>query len=367
MSLLKQRSRRSTLPPYSNRTLHHPSSCLCTWLQAFHTITRTLTAKLSPPSSQQSFSTLTPPWSVGGGSPNIVSDLVFDCFQLNTPPPVMSACLAPPARPDLFRSASHPTRDLGSLTFRINTLHVAAHPNRVILQLTQEEDQALTHLLKLHHQEPLQSDESLGAPPTDLNPILFLHSEPMDPAERVCESFWSDVQHQREASLQNQVQQGRCWSDSELEAANTLMSRFSLMEEDKIWGQNHDKSAVTLSDAVPYQCHEDSSISTESQQSFETLPASITHACAQNNIGYIDFCRARTKGRQDLGDFGFLDGRSAGGRLPVQSSPSSNSKCRSSAAGDFPEVKEQMLSESEEDAVNVLLSLGEMEALDVVQ
>lgn len=169
---------------------------------------------------------------------------VFDCFQLNTPTPVMSACPAPTPRPDPFRSGPHPTRDLGSLTLKISTLHPPVQPgSQVVLQLTQEEDQAITNLLKLHHQEPVHRDESLTAPQmdfsgVDLDPVPMLshpESTHSTSAEEVYKPSCSDVQHLREASMQSQLQQRRCWSDVELEAADTLLSRFNLTGEDKIW------------------------------------------------------------------------------------------------------------------------------------
>lgn len=132
---------------------------------------------------------------------------VLDCFHLNTPTPIMSACPAPPTRPDPFRSGPHPTRDLGSLTTKVNPLHLPVRPTRVVLQLTQEEDQAVTNLLQLHHQEePLHWGSSEGG----VAPL------------------WNDVPCAEESRLQ----QGRRWSDTELEAANTLLRGFSPMEKD---------------------------------------------------------------------------------------------------------------------------------------
>jgi len=132
---------------------------------------------------------------------------VLDCFHLNTPTPIMSACPAPPTRPDPFRSGPHPTRDLGSLTTKVNPLHLPVRPTRVVLQLTQEEDQAVTNLLQLHHQEePLHWGSSEGG----VAPL------------------WNDVPCAEESRLQ----QGRRWSDTELEAANTLLRGFSPIEKD---------------------------------------------------------------------------------------------------------------------------------------
>lgn len=248
---------------------------------------------------------------------------VFDYFQLNTPPPVMSACPAPPTCPDPFRSGPYPTRDLGSLTLKVNPLVPSVHPCRVVLQLSQEEDQAITNLLKLHHKEPLQSDETIIAPQMDLNPIPGLHHpEPVESTSAE-EVYKPDVQRSGEASFRDQLQQRRCWSNMELEAANTLLSRFSLTEKDNIRGQNHNKSAAALPDPLPYQ--------------------------------------SQGSGEPGWGGFEFVHGRNADDvHMPVREE-------YSSVSGDFSEVKERTLSDSEGDAVHVLLSLGDMGALDSMQ
>ncbi|TDG99730.1 hypothetical protein EPR50_G00197120 [Perca flavescens] len=363
------RCRQPTVPPFSNRTLHHPSFLPVYMATEFaHHRTDCNNQTVHPITPAEFFYT-DPTMSCGRRIPNMVSELrVSDCFQLNTPPPVMSACPAPPTRPDPFRSEPHPTRDLGSLTFKINTLHPPVQPSCVILQLTQEEDQAITNLLKLHHQQPIQSDETLAAlqmvsSSVELNPISFLHPDLMDStsAEEVYKPFCSDEQYPR--------QQGRSWSDTELEAANTLLSCFSLMEED-IWGQNHSKSAVKRSDPLLYQHHRDSSISTETPKGSETFPALTTADCTQNDIGYIGFSCAREYGEPGWRDFGFVVGRRDDVHLPVRESTlssDSKSKSTSGASGDFLDMKERMLSDSEGDAVQVLLSLGDMGALDIVQ
>ncbi|XP_068612174.1 uncharacterized protein [Brachionichthys hirsutus] len=100
---------------------------------------------------------------------NTVRDLKVDSFQLNTPPPVMSARVAPPARPDPFRSGTHPTRNLGSPTLKTTPLQPGAP---LILQLTQEEDQAITNLLTLHH----QGGDGLVPERVDSNPVPLLGS-----------------------------------------------------------------------------------------------------------------------------------------------------------------------------------------------
>lgn len=295
---------------------------------------------------------------------------VIDCFQLDTPPPVMSACVAPPARPDPFRTGPHPMMDLGSLTFEINTLQPPVWASRAVLQLTQEEDQAITNLLKLHHQDPIQSDMTVTAPQLDLNPIALLsHSEPTDSTsgDDVYKPLCSDVQHPRQASLQTQLQQGRCWPDTEIEAANTLLS---LMEMDQIWDQNHNKSGATLPDPLPHQ-----------HQGSETLPAAVTTDCTQNSKD-VSFSCVWESGEPGWGDFVFAEGRKVDNvHLPVREQdlasclplrlpslfPDSEAKSRSSVSGYFTEVKEQTLSDSEGDALHVLLSLGDMGVLDIMQ
>ncbi|XP_035531735.1 uncharacterized protein LOC118338530 [Morone saxatilis] len=339
MSLLQRGSRPPTLPPLSSRTLGHPSF-LPLYLTAGYTHPHPDCRDVHPITPEEFFYS-DPTMRCGRRVPNSVSELkVFDCFQLNTPSPVMSACPAPPTRPDPFRSGPHPTRDLGDLTsFKINTLHPPVQPSRVVIQLTQEEDQAITNLLKLHHQEPLHSSSGL----------------------EVYKPFCSDVQHLSEASSQGQ---GRCWSDTELEAANTLLSGFSLMEGDRIWSQNHNKSKVTQPDPLPYQ-----------RQRSETPPGAITAGCTQQNIS---FSCVRECGEPGWEDFVFLEGRNAdnvhvqvcqeylASPLPPRLSSDRKPKSSSSVSGDFSEVKEWMLSDSEGDAVHVLLNLRDMGVMDIV-
>ncbi|XP_032367225.1 uncharacterized protein LOC116686341 isoform X2 [Etheostoma spectabile] len=353
------RCRRPTVPPFSNRTLHHPSflPVYMATESRHHTDCNNQTVQPIIPAE---FFYTDPTMSCGRRIPN----KVFDCFQLNTPPPVMSACPAPPTRPDPFRSEAHPTRDLGNLTLKRKTIHPPVQSSRVILQLTQEEDQAITNLLKLHHQQPIQSDKTLAAlqmvsSSVELNPISFLHPDLMDStsAEEVYKPFCSDEQYSR--------QQGKSWSDLELEAANALLS--CLMEEE-IWGQNHSKSALTLSDPLLFQHHKDSSIRTETPKGSESFSA-LTVDCTQNNTDHIGFSCARDYREPGWGGFGFVMGRSDV-HLPVcESSMSSDSKAKntSGAFGNFLEIKERMLSDSEGDAVEVLLSLRDMGALDTMQ
>nr|XP_020441553.1 uncharacterized protein LOC109951403 isoform X2 [Monopterus albus] len=266
-----------------------------------------------------------PPASITGP---VNTQKVLDWFQLNTPPPVMSACSAPPNRPDLFRSGPHPIRNLGSPTLRMPT---NCQPNQAVLQLTQEEDQGVTNLLTLHYQSveprtvPVELNSSLGyQTPTDSTSDGEVHRP-----------------------LCRDVQQRGGWSHTELEAANTLLNHFSLVEENHICSLNHHKSSGTLSGPLPDQHHEAPSVSTETQPECEASPALVTSHCTQSDTGYISFRSVRENGGQGRGDC-----RSAEHRTVY---------------GAFSGLREQMLSDLEEDAVLVLLSLSDMGTLDTVQ
>lgn len=245
----------------------------------------------------------------------------------------MSACPAPAASPDPFRSGPHPTVDLGSLSFTISALHPPVKLSRAVVQLTQEEDQAITYLLKLHHQEPT-------APHTDFLP----HPEPVDAtsAEEEYKPLCSDLQNFGEAGLRGRSQRGRCWSSTELEAAETLWSGFSLVEKDRMRGENYSESADTLPDHLQ-------------QQGSETLPSSITDA-AQKVIGCS---HVRESGEPGWGDLELVEGGNAEGYLASSLPP----KSRWSALG----VKKRTLSDSEGAAVHVLLSLGDVTAREINQ
>ncbi|KAM7366285.1 hypothetical protein PAMP_015737 [Pampus punctatissimus] len=247
--------RQPVLPPLTSRTLHHPSFLPLYMSAGFtHHHKGFNTQTVLPIIPPELFYT-DPSLPCGHRIPNTVSEFrAFDCFQLNTPPPVMSACFAPPNRPDPFRSGIHPTRDLGSSTWRIHTIHPTTQPRRVILQLTQEEDQAITNLLKLHHHEPLQRHEILTALNMDSSSSTEPLVDNMDTssacshsAEESDKLFNIDVQHLREAGLVSRFQQERHWSDTELEAADTLLSRFSLMEDDKLRVQTQQGSLLVQS------------------------------------------------------------------------------------------------------------------------
>lgn len=146
---------------------------------------------------------------------------VSECFRLNTPPPIMSSCIAPPIRADPFRSVLHHSRDLGSSTVKVNPLLVPpAQLCQVVVQLTQDEDQAISNLLKLHHQE---APPPPPPPPRTDTADTLLKYPPSSPARHQSTEPGPGVPQSREA---------RCWSVQEIEAANTL-SRFGLLEEDQ--------------------------------------------------------------------------------------------------------------------------------------
>ncbi|KAL3046380.1 hypothetical protein OYC64_004398 [Pagothenia borchgrevinki] len=334
--------RQPTLPPVSNRTLTHPSFMPLYLAAGFthqHADCASLTVlPLGPAELFYSDPTLT-----CGRIPNVASDLrLIECFKLNTPPPIMSPCPAPPPCPDPFKFGPNPTRNLGHLTLEINNLQPAVQKGQVVLQLTQEEDQAITNLLKLHYQEePLQMDETL-TDFTSVNPNSFCHPETIDftAAEEVSNPFLSDPQYPRETI---EFQQGRCWSETELDAANTLLSCSRLVEEEII--QGHNKSSVTLPHPLLHLRHEDSSRSSESQQVSETFPAFITTDCAKEDWGDLE------EGRNDDDDDDEVH--------LLESSLSSGSKAGRGlgTSVEFTKVKDMLDSEGE--AVHVLLSLGD--------
>ncbi|KAM9833306.1 uncharacterized protein ACBT44_005359 isoform 1-T1 [Syngnathus typhle] len=117
-----QRAVAAVQPPSSRRTMQQPSRmffCASTKQQ------------VSPPPDK-------PAWS---------------SFQLNTPPPRMSTSSAPRNQPDPFLRGPHVFRVLGGPTL---TPRSDSHPCRMILQLSAEEDLAVTCLLKLSYPEDSQ-------------------------------------------------------------------------------------------------------------------------------------------------------------------------------------------------------------------
>ncbi|XP_055793000.1 uncharacterized protein LOC129864722 [Salvelinus fontinalis] len=271
--------RQVVLPPFSNRTLHHPSflplymaamgSAQYPWRPHQQPEDRTgapppLSVPVMTPSE---FFYTDPTMRRGQRVPNIVTELqVFECFQLNTPRPIMSSCPAPPVRPDPFRSQAHPTRDLGGHTWRRDPPHLPITPrprergrSQAVIQLSLEEDQAITNLLKLHHQKPAHPEVTTavistqvacpeGTSPVDHTSTLSQPSvcqsipttkpslaEEMGLFHREDQLFVLAIlepQHQNEPRLR---------SDVELEAANALLTMdeesVSLVDDEGPWNQ----------------------------------------------------------------------------------------------------------------------------------
>ncbi|XP_061620700.1 uncharacterized protein LOC133473009 [Phyllopteryx taeniolatus] len=105
--------------------------------------------------SSEVFSTESAPW--GSMIPNTVKHLgpASSRFRLNTPPPLMCTSPAPPNQADPFRRGPHAFRDLGGPT------QMSRDGVRTVLQLSPEEDQAITCLLKLRYQGPKDSQVKL--------------------------------------------------------------------------------------------------------------------------------------------------------------------------------------------------------------
>ncbi|CAJ1086209.1 uncharacterized protein LOC117807332 isoform X2 [Xyrichtys novacula] len=208
-------SRLPTLPPLSGRTLCHPSfQSLYTASGSEHHHTQCYNQTSSPIISPAELFYCDPTMSCERRIPNLVSELrVPDSFQLNSPPPLMSPCIAPPIQPDPFRSAPHPATDLGGLSVKINSLHPPVQSRLLVLQLTQEEDQAVTNLLKLRHQ--VKSDKTIE-----------FHPEPVE----------SNTAGEA-SKARSHGHEGQAWSETELEAANTLLNGFCST------GENHPNSA----------------------------------------------------------------------------------------------------------------------------
>ncbi|KAJ8008342.1 hypothetical protein DPEC_G00103830 [Dallia pectoralis] len=170
----QQCSRQVVHPPFSTRTLGHPS-LMPLYMAAMGSAHHPWRPHQQPvpvltPSEVFYTDPTGPP---GRRVPNTVTELqtlclpsqVFEYFQLNTPRPIMSSCPAPPIRRDPFRTQTHPTRDLGSNSWTRDHLRRPINPiptpflarprergpNRAVIQLTLEEDQAITNLLKLYH------------------------------------------------------------------------------------------------------------------------------------------------------------------------------------------------------------------------
>ncbi|KAK7909819.1 hypothetical protein WMY93_014503 [Mugilogobius chulae] len=139
--------------------------------------------------------------------PNHINEMRdFECFQLNTPPPIMSARVAPPIRPDPFRTGHHLSRRLGCSSWEMGPKPLSVNHMWLVIELTQEEDQTITNLLKLHH-----GGDSFGEKKHVQDRFSFA------PDSR-------QFSHSRAA--------GKHWSEAELEVANTLLTHFGATSDD---------------------------------------------------------------------------------------------------------------------------------------
>ncbi|XP_057712205.1 uncharacterized protein LOC130929202 [Corythoichthys intestinalis] len=159
--MAEERPRAGVQPPLSNRTEQHPS------LMAMY-----MAAGVDP-SQQDEFTSgtqcrdrdpsevfLTGPIPWGRMTPNTATHLgpALTCFQLNTPPPLMTTSPAPPKKADPFQSGPHAFREIGGPL----QMPSGVRPGRMVLQLTPDEDQAVTGLLKLQYEEPKNSQVGQG-------------------------------------------------------------------------------------------------------------------------------------------------------------------------------------------------------------
>ncbi|XP_048883677.1 uncharacterized protein LOC125750242 isoform X1 [Brienomyrus brachyistius] len=217
-------SRPPVLPGVSSRTLQHPSFLsLYMAVGSMQCSCRARSQSFPAPAMIPSdFFYNDPMQAPGNRIPNNVAQLeVFECCQLNTPAPIMSPSITSSIRPDPFRTEPHLIRDLGSQVWawdhlcapQTSTLGPTLRPRKEVIQLSAEEDQAITNLLKLHH-------ESISEP---------IH-------ERPCQPRWSparclpanqeddaNIDCIPQLTMTSKGQSGR-WSDTELEAADILLT-----------------------------------------------------------------------------------------------------------------------------------------------
>lgn len=219
----------------------------------------------------------------------------------------MSACVAPPNHPDPFRSGPHLTRDLGCPTWRIQSARPPAQPRRAVIQLTQEEDQAVTNLLKLHHQEAPE-----GSVPPAPHLDLSGPAESGRLSEEAPEAVGVDAQR---PTLK--------WRGQLFEAA-PLVRGAALQDADSVRAQNE-----TVLDRPLHR-------STETPPKDYTSSA-VTTRDAESGDGCVHIRSAQDERESNAA------------AAPWRSlNPKKRSK-----------PEERLLTESEEDAVFVLLSLGD--------
>ncbi|XP_028973377.2 protein FAM186A-like isoform X1 [Esox lucius] len=179
-------ARQVVQPQFSNRTLNHPS-LMPLYMAAMgpaHFPWRPHQQPV-PVLTPSEFFYTDPTARPGRRVPNIVTELqVCEHFQLNTPRPIMSSRPASPVRPDPFRTQTHPVRDLGSNSWSSDHLHrpftprptsLAARPrergqSRAVIQLTLEEDQAITNLLFFNHHSTCPEDPQASTSTQQVDP-----------------------------------------------------------------------------------------------------------------------------------------------------------------------------------------------------
>ncbi|CAL9694721.1 unnamed protein product [Knipowitschia caucasica] len=132
----------------------------------------------------------------------------FDCFQLNTPSPIMSTCPASPNCSDPFRNRQHFTRNLGCSSRETSGKLPPVNCMYVVIQLTQEEDETMTSLLRLHHGEGRPDQSGVQGPQADCSKI---------PNEQI--ETHSASSH---------------WSDTEMEVANTLITQLGVISDNNV-------------------------------------------------------------------------------------------------------------------------------------
>ncbi|XP_015234981.1 PREDICTED: uncharacterized protein LOC107087757 [Cyprinodon variegatus] len=237
--------------------------------------------------------------------------VVFKCTQLNTPPPIMSACVAPPNHPDPFRAGPHPIYNLGTPDWSTGSIRPRVQPRFVIIQLSQQEDQVITDLLTLHHQEAPQSKECISA--AHIAFPAALKSNPGD--------LNTSLEEANKVICTDAPEEGQSWSDAEYEAANTLLSSFNLVDDYLI------PNRITPPDHLRFQ-------TSEAELEYQSLSPLVT--CDRSENGS---CMERNSEiRSDTG--------------PSEPEKSFLSKMEGRS-------EEPMLMDLERDAVQVLLSLGE--------
>ncbi|KAK5602774.1 hypothetical protein CRENBAI_026679 [Crenichthys baileyi] len=314
------RAGHAVLPPISNRTLQHPSFLPLYMPTRFHHHFHGDSHPGYPVTSAELFYT-DPTLPCGRRIYSSVSGkMVFDVSQLNAPPPIMSACVATPNRPDPFRAGPYPINNLGSPSWKIQSIPPPQVQLRVVIQLTQQEDQAITNLLKLHHQEAPQSKESIIPGHTDFPGAVM-----------------SNPRHFNTASLDgatkviciDALEEGGKWSEAEYDAANTLLSSFNQMD-DHLIGE-----MATLPNQLLSQ----------------TSETELERQCSQNGSGIQENGEIRSEEDMVTCPPVFKSKREPG-NLHLKTESGS---------------EERTLTDLEGDAVQVLLGLGEVMTFNVMQ